>query len=283
MKLGPVGDLRVIRDPARGMGASPGRQRTELVSPDGYTTIQKRGRGRRAYELYWTWLDSATLSYLEELYEGLGPYVLIDPARTNMLAANQATGTETERNTDGFLASDGAISSTATHSYNASRSLLWVQDASPAAGAYVSLTWPGAAAGFPVTEYEDYAFSARLSTSSASFELCLGLAWSDIDGVDISTTTWDTISGSGDLDDYMYHSVAGEAPAGAVYAEPRIIAATNVATGTVSADAMQLQEASTASDWRMGTGTPQVSILDVSDSYPLYGMHDVTLTLREAG
>lgn len=288
MWLGHLGRLTRIRSPLRGVEATATRVSNLQPTVGGRRSADRTRDGTRDYRLQWLALPVADFAVLEGYYlghRGPGSLVFVDPSRSNLLSVNQSSGTEARSDTSGFDKSAGSIVSSTSAAWQDLRSLLWTVDETAGDGGYVKLPWrhPGALDGTPAVPGQAYTWSAYLSGSSASLSLRLDLVWLDATYATISTTTGTPAAPAGSLASFAPYMVTGTAPSNAVYVQPRVACPTGIDGAFVAVDGCQLQMADAVSDWVAGTGVPIVVVTELTDAYPLYGVHDVTMILSEIG
>lgn len=93
-RLGPLGALRDIPNPAPEVQVASSRAVSELVTLDGLPRFQRGPRAARAWSLAYSWLDVERAAYLSACAQGAvrGPLYLVteDMARTNLFAEDLA-------------------------------------------------------------------------------------------------------------------------------------------------------------------------------------------------
>lgn len=292
--LGRPGALQVI--PGRGLKVAPGLLRVSASA----TTI---GGGRvrdyigttvlRSWTLSWNVLDRALYGFLEAFFAGLngpGPFVFLDPGRTNLLTANQSGATSVSNGTEGFSAPGAGelLASSSTVFERGPRSLAWGLPAAPAGGV-LTLTapnsdWPG----IPCIPGRTYRFQARLRGAGADPIITVAdqLRWLDAAGAQVQLDAGSSVAtSSGAWADGVIGATV--CPAGAVYLAPRLAATSatvGAGGGTVHADRLQLSMPDALDDgtvWRPGLGVPRVSLPQLDDAYWWTSLHKSGLVLEE--
>lgn len=294
--FGTPGDLSKLVRPRSGIQA-PRDQRSQAITlAGGGTVVHTLPLGLRTYTLSWDSLEYAnhtTLAVLEEYVYGLrgqGPFALLDPGRTNLLTTNQSSATGALSATTGFTATGTgwSVASSTTLAKRGTRSLAWSLASGSAAGA---LTLAAAApwwSGVPVVVGLTYSFRAQGRLSSApTVTAAAGIDWLDSAGSILSTSSGAGVApGSGA---WSALDASGAAPAGAVYARPRLdVAAGAAGAGSVLLlDELQLEVAAAPSTWRPGTGVYPMAVLGGMDETQPWAdpgyRQGVTLTLQEVG
>lgn len=291
--LGRPGALQVV--PGTGLKVAPG-----LLRVSGSATTIGGGRVRdyvgtdvlRSWGLSWSALDRDLYGFLEAFFAGLngpGPFVFLDPGRTNLLTANQSGATSVSNGVEGFTVGTPASEFMASDANNAERGprcLAWLLPSAPVSG-YVDLDPPNADwYGVPCVPGREYRFQCRIKRGSgdATVDLTAKLRWLDGAGAALSTSTGATLALSGAYQDLVVGSVT--APAGAVYAKPRIAADTSTvgAETLMYVDYPQLSMPDALDDgtvWRAGLGVPRVSLPQLDDAYWHVSLHRSGLVLEE--
>lgn len=290
--LGRPGSLVAL--PSRGLSVQPGLLRVS----EGRTTIGG-GRSRdyapgvlRTWTLRWNVLDRALYGVLEAFFGGLngpGPFVLLDPGRTNLLTANQSGSTSVVNQPDGFAVS-GAGESTASSSTTVERgprSLAWSLPAAPAVGVLTlagpNTDWPG----IPAVAGRAYRWQTRARGGGVDpvVTIAAQLRWLDAAGAQVQL---DAGAGAATAAGAWTDCVIGStvAPAGAVYVSPRlaVTSASVTAAATVYVDRPQLAMPDALDDgttWRPGLGVPRVTLPQLDDSMWWTSLHRTGLLLEE--
>ncbi len=238
--LGRPGALATLKHPLRGITPTITRPVTITTLLSGAKSVQRGPDGRRTYELAWKALTHTDYSILEEFYlggRGAGPFILIDPGRSNILSLNQSTSTTAgpANSTDGFsVAGTGeSLSSASTPVYRTGgRSLAWALPNIVSGGVLVFAA-PATLTQIPVLASTAYAaqIRVRLAATTPAVSLTLQLVWLDSAGATISTTASTPTSGSSST--WTQITATATSPATAVYVRMQVTAAvTAVATDT---------------------------------------------------
>lgn len=291
--LGRPGALQVV--PGTGLRVAPGYLRVS-----GAATTIGGGRTRdyigtdilRAWTLTWAALDRALYGFLESFYGGLcgpGPFVWLDPGRTNLLTANQSGATSVSNGVDGFTAAGAGevLSSSLTTVKRGPKVLAWSLPAAPAGGvlrvAAPNADWPG----IPAVAGRDYRLQVQLRGAGTDpiITVTAWLVWLDAAGAQISTSNGAGVATASGA--WAPAFVAAAAPAGTVYVRPelRVTSATvGAGGGTVLVDELQLAMPDALDDgtvWRSGLGVPRVSLPQLDDAYWWASLHRTGLVLEE--
>lgn len=222
-------------------------------------------RYRRTHTLTFRGMTLQQYADLERLYVTPGPYRYVDPTRINLLTANQSTGSDALRDTTGFSAPfQGTVSSDTTQLRTGTRSLKWDTVTSlsvtnrgvyfPTSGSTIDQTW---AAVIPNTPYT---FSAYVR-ANAAITMYAAIDWKDAAGTTISTDfgTGTAVSTS----DWSTRLTCANktSPSTAAYAIPAVLdSVAPSAIRQVWIDDAQLEQATAASAWVVGTGVPLVTV-----------------------
>lgn len=291
-RCGPVGNLQRLPPPGNGIDATPEKVggAHELLS--GGRSYDVAGI-RRTYKMSWQYVEPADWIVLEALYLGAygpEPYVLLDPARTNLLTANQSTGTEALADTTGYAVQGvGTITSSAVLASTGLRSLLWAHP-SAAIGAAGVQTTAGAygTTGTPATDTPAVvgltytgSLQARAVAAAASVTLQLSLQWYTAAGVFISASTG-TATG---VTNAAWVQLTASAAAPATAAIARLQIANTVAIPAahpgVYLDDWQMQDDPAFTFWTPGTGVPRVHFDSLSDVTSKLGWRDAQAVFAE--
>lgn len=255
-----------VASPQPGVDRSPTAHEGVHELLGGGYALDRAGTECRTWQMSWPWDDEVwwTLSALYRRQYGPGPFALIDPAQTNFLMPNQASGTEADRDPTGFSVAGGSnetVSSSSAFAYRGERSLKWSLPSSVTSG-ILTLTAPSPLLGWPIPPGMPWTFTVRARTGASgdtSFGARLALQWLDAAGAQVSEDLGTQVTVTTAWTDLVVSAVA---PSGAVYVVPRA----RVAAGTVSAladlhlDEMQLQLGAEATTWRPGEGPALVSL-----------------------
>jgi hypothetical protein len=236
-------------------------------------------------------MSDASYVLLRALTRLPGPYRYMDPLELNLLTENQSIGSDELRTTEGAIARfQGTLASSTAQARSWSRSFAWNTVTALSAtgrGIYlynsattIDASW---AAVRPSVQYTNSGYLR--ATSAVSMQA--GIDWMTSAGAYISTSL-----GSGTaLSTSNFNTrvtVTGTAPATAAYGIPLWInTSTPGTTLTVYADELQLEEGASASSFRLGVGTPLVSVdslghtVALADATVGFAWHAVELVLLE--
>lgn len=290
--LGPPGALLQLPSPA------PGYEPVDVVG--GVThellggQLRDRTRTLRRWVLSWPAMADADWATLRSLVRLPGPYRYLDPLEPNLLTVNQATGTDELKTVEGFSArTQGVVASDTAQARSFTRSLRW--DSSTALGAtgrgvnlvtatsVIDATWAAVRVG-AVYSFSVYARCSAAVTMQAAIE------WRSVAGAVLSTDTGTGVALP--TGNWTTRLVCENktAPASAAYAVGVVQnSATTAGAVSVYLDDPQLEEAAAASTFRLGVGTPLVSVEQVGhnillgDAAANYALHTVELVLVEVG
>jgi hypothetical protein len=289
--LGPVGNLIALPSIGRGISAA-------LTVPSAVHQIAGRG-GRvidrfpgaaaRTYQMARSWLTADEVTILEAMYLGAygsGPFVLFDPWRRNMLSANQSSGTDVLDDTTGFVPTNTAILSSSTVlAEHGQRSLAWAVTAISMpviTGLLTNEALADVTHDVPVVPSTAYTAQVRGRLSTSTGTIRPDLRWYDSAGAFISInsgTAVALVTGS-----WTTATVTATAPSNAALARFKLANTVMGAAQTIYLDKWQLEQASTAGAWVLGTGVPRVSFTDdLGESYNGPGFADAGFTLTEVG
>lgn len=281
--LGPPGNLQKLPGPRTGVQANLVRQGGTAVLAGGGYVIDTTGRSRQ-YTLNWQRMTQADFATLEGLYVGLwgpGPFCLLDPVRVNLLPANVATGTDSDRATTLFAATVGTLASSTTVADNGLRSLKWTPGTLSAAQSVTAPSTPADNAVPVISTSQSYVVSmrARLGSGSDAANGRAELRWYDASGSAVSTSQGTSTALSTSA--WTTLTATDTPPSTAVFVGIAFQTPTATGAPVFHVDSCQLQLGDTATDWVPGTGVPRVGIDQMPDSYPQNARHDVTMTLLE--
>ena len=291
--LGRPGALQAL--PGTGLKVAPAPVRIS-----GAATTIGGGRVRdyigtsvlRSWALTWAALDRDLHGFLEAFYAGLcgpGPFVFLDPGRTNLLTANQSGCTSVSNDAEGFTAAGAgeSLSSSSTTVKRGPKVLAWALPAAPAGGVLrvdaPNTDW----AGVPAVVGRDYRLQAQIRGAGTDpiITVTAALVWLNAAGSTLSTSTGSGVATASGA--WAQVLCTGTAPAGAVYVRPelRVTSATvGVGGGTVLVDELQLAMPDALDDgttWRPGLGVPRVSLPQMDDAPWHVSLHRVGLLLEE--
>jgi hypothetical protein len=285
--LGPPG--RVLTLPSVQLGQDVGLQRAGSVRQllSGGNAVDTVGSLHRAFTLEWAYLSDANFAALEALVSGVygpGPFVMIDTNRVNLLPPNVASPTSVRADTYPWGTSTGALSSVSTPTPLAGRRILsWTPGTAAAGNATVYGYAFGLAQVFavPVVSGLTYSFSASLRTTTGSATMAARIDSYSASGVLLSNSSGSSTSiGTGA---WTTRSVTAVTPnAAAVYVGPSVEVPAGTTTEVIVTDQWLMVTGGTLpSAWTRGTGAPRVMVDQLTDSYPLRGRHNVSLSLVE--
>lgn len=260
--LGVAGTLVALPSPQPGYDPSD-TIRVARQEPLGGVVIDRLVT-RRQFRLSWPAISDDNLSLIRTRTRLPGPYRYLHPLERNILTANQSTGTDELRTVEGFSArTQGTVASSTTFARSDARSVAWATGTplastdrgfALATSTTVDQTW---AAVRPSTAYT---ISGYLRTS-ASVSMKAGFEWRDTAGAVIGSAVFGTgvAINTGDFNARPTHTATS--PSNAAYAIPLFFNSTTTGAAiTVYLDDPQLEEAGAASAWRLGAGTPLVSV-----------------------
>jgi hypothetical protein len=284
--LGPPGRMLTLPGALLGADASLVRAGSPRQLLGGGQAVDTVGTAKRRYSLQWRHLTDAVFAQVEALVAGVygpGPYLLLDPSRTNLLPANVASPTSVRGDTYPWGTSTGALASVSTPTPLAGRRIIsWTPGTAIAGNATVYGYAFGLAQVFavPVVTGLTYSFAASLRTTTGTATMAARIDSYSASGVLLSNTSGSTASiGTGA---WTTLSVTGVTPnAAAVYVGPSVEVPAGTTTQVIVSDQWLMVLGSTLPSWTRGTGTPRVMVDQLGDSYPQRGRHDATLTLVE--
>src|SRR5688572_24126545 len=195
MYLGRPGNLVAIPHPRRGVQRTRVRPRAVFATASGGNRMSQLPGGKRQITLTWSqlWYETyAALEAIDQGHEGVGPFVLIDPATVNLLTVNQSAVTGELNSTDNFTVagSGSSIASDSSVLDRGPRSLRW-NFAATSTGTLTldspSPDWHG----FPVVagKAHRFWFTARGAGTDAIMTMTPAITWLDTAGATVSTTT----------------------------------------------------------------------------------------------
>lgn len=273
---------------------------TEHRALSGARTVDYVGSPRRTYTFARARMSADQWSLLEELALGgageVGPVILHDPWRRNILTPNQATCGDVLRTTEGVVVTAGITGlgllgpfpgNTAVQG-NYIVSAQW-----PAAGGAntVRFDWQTPVTGpfglvgslTPIVAGLTYTFQVNTANSGGTSQsVQAGIYWADNAGGLIAGSVGAASVTTGTL---TQRSVTAAAPGNAAYCWGWL---GNAATLTAVApymivDAAMLSQAAAPQPWTMGTGVPRVAFTDLGETYHPGSTRDGTFTLVEVG
>jgi len=294
--LGPPGNLQPLPDLARGIKADMELNAAVHTSLSGVRAVDYLGEPKRTYSASRQYLTRADVHTLETLAMGLlgpPPYALIDPYRVNVIAPNIATGGDFRRSTSGYIKFGGALatmslvgpgSAAASGRYN----LSLATPASGTSGSYgvqafdVTSTAAAIATAIPVLPSTPYTFQVKIRSQAGTPQAYrASIMWLSSTGTQISNS--DGV-GSVPTGTYDVRTVQATSPSTAAYAGLQVLnSGTLTATNTIYLDEWMLSASTTVDPWVVGTGTPKVAFMSLSDSYSHPTDHDMDFVLVEVG
>jgi hypothetical protein len=294
--LGPAGALLQLPSP------EPGYEATDLLRGavhellGGGNVRDRIGAVRRRFQLRWPTLSDANWSLIRTLVRMPGPYRYLDPLELNLLTANQSTGTDELRTIEGVVARfQGLCTSDSTQARSGVRSIKWDSQSAlsiSGRGPYFYTAEPPAlpdSTWAAVRPNVAYSFSVWAHASAAVSYQAL-IDWHTATGTYLSTSTLGAstavATGAGAWTQLKCENQVS--PATAAYGIPAAINSTTPgATRQVWFDDPQFEEGAAATTWRLGAGTPLVSVDSLTHDIPLadgtagYALHAVELALVE--
>lgn len=147
---------------------------------------------------------------------------------------------------------------------------------SPASTAVLELAHPIVAGGYPTPAGASWTLSAWVQ-ASAAVTVTAALVWRDNTGAALSTST---AAASVDASGWVRLAVTGQAPTGAVTVGVQVQAPLGTVL-TVYVGAARLALEDTGTDWFPGEGLPMVSIVDMTETVPVYDRRTASLSLQE--
>lgn len=272
--LGPAGALQSFRAPGPDYASARARLGGTHETLTGRLIRDTIGY-RRSFTLRLPPdLTAEQYSVLEALFEQPGPYRFVDPTRRNLLTANQSSGTDALRTTEGYsVISAGSVASSTAQARSGTRSLAWTFGALGGGGSGFVLasnittpdsTWAAPLAG------ETYTFSAYFR-STVAITMKVEMSWRDATGAEISLSSGVGAS-VGTADWLTRRAISAAAPANTAYVIGRAINTAAAGAGTVYCDDPQLEQAAAATNAVLGTGVPLVSIDSLTPDYSNFAL-----------
>lgn len=289
--FGRPGHLVPLHQPRGGVRAGRARPVAEFELGSGGRRVGTLVGGKRRYSLNWQSLsyeDFAALEAFTQGHEGPGPFALLDPGRRNLLTVNQSSATSETNATDNFTPAGSGVTLTSTTTVvRRGPRALAMNFAVAGSGMLLcdspSDEWPG----IPVVNRPlVFAVQARGGGTDPVVTLTPQLRWYDTAGALLSTSSGTPAATSSGA--WTQLQVTASPPADAAYVNAAVSASgASVSAGSVVyLDELQLEEGTTASEWRPGTGVLPVSVLSLAESWP-WGWPDYrdgpTLVLQEVG
>lgn len=287
--LGPVGNLQALPMEGGPVDATLTVPTAvhQIAGLRGGRVVDRVGAAKRTYKLPGEWLTTESLAVLESLYLGAygpGPYVLLDPWRQNLLTANQSSGTDVGRDTTGFVAITGTLTSSAAQADHGTRSLAWAVTAANQRmmqGSLANTTNATPALDTPVLPSTVYSFGNRMRLSASTGTARVDVYWFTAAGVFISASTGTaTALSNSAFTTCLCLNVTS--PATAALARFSVINTVMGAAQTLHQDKWQAALGAVLPAWAVGTGVPRVSFDgDLSQSYSIFPYVDAGLTMVE--
>jgi hypothetical protein len=288
--LGYPGSLMQLPSPA------PGYEPVDIVRGATHEllsggNVRDRVGVRRRFTLNWPAATDSSYQLLRSLTRLPGPYRYMDPLEANLLTVNQSNGSDETRTTEGAMARfQGTLTSSTAQFRSWSRSFAWNSVTAlsiSGRGIYlyndeftVDASW---AAVRPNVQYT--ASGYLRATSAVSFQA--GIDWMTAAGTFISVSLG-TGAAVSTANFNTRFTVTATAPSNAAYGIPFFINTSTPGTIlTVYADELQFEEGAAASSFRLGVGTPQVSVdslghnVLLADATVGFALHEVELVLLE--
>lgn len=268
--FGKPGDLFQLPWPRGGIQAPHDRLTSTFRTGTGGYRVGRVLGGARAYALNWETLDVdsfAAIANYDHGHEGVGPFVLIDPSRINLLTVNQSSTTSDSGTVDDFTvatSNNTLASDRTTYLYRGPRALRWdFAETNPASTPRLLLTPPYSGwYGIPVVIANNYIFSGRIrgAGTDAIVTITFRITWYDSIGGVLSTNDGSGVATSSGA--WATASVSAVAPAGCAYAglELRATSSTVSNGSKVLVDQLQFEVGTAITDWIPGTGLRPVSI-----------------------
>lgn len=287
--LGPVGNLLALPSIGRDIGATLSRPTAvhQIAGLRGGRVVDITAPAKWVYGMSRDLLTTDEVGLLEALYLGAygpGPYVLLQPWRRNLLSANQSTGTDVLRDTTGFVANAGTISSSTAQFDQGMRSLAWAVTAANQqvlTGNLSSVTASDDTIDIPVLPSTAYSARVRGRLSASTGTIRLDMRWYDASEVFISESTGAAAVAlaTGSFSDVTCIKTS---PSNAALLRLKVQNTVMGAAQTIYLDQWQLQQQATLDAWTVGTGVPRVSFTgDLKETYPFFPSVNATIELTE--
>lgn len=276
-------------------GVESARIRPKMIQDSGSShSVSTSSYGRRAWNYVFTGLpddEYVILDSHESGVRGVGPWALLDPSYPNKAFPNQASGTDALADASGFSLPAGVtaetISSSTQYTANYKRSLAWTAPATPASGLlHMKTPWPRLLDdywGYPVTPSTQVVAGIRARATQVDGAR-LVMRFHDAAQSIIATTTpsYANLSTSA-FADFTVTATGGSTAAWVSLTFQ--INPSDVATATtVYLGGLQLLYGTGAiTTWVPGNGVPMVSFSSFRANPPMYGRHDIEVSLVEVG
>jgi hypothetical protein len=285
---GRAGEPVRLPAPLPGVGLSRPRGTSVARTLAGNAVVHRQAsQTRREWSYTWSQLDRSEMTVLDELasgQRGRGPWLLTDPAQTNQLSPNQASGTALRRDTTGFRVGETSgetIQSWASAAHRGQAGLMWTVPAAVTDGTLRldadRVFW---IAQVVHPEHLPMTFSCWVYCESA-IQVGTTIQWAEPTGSPIGT---DVVSSNTTLTPNTWTRLVQTAtpPSNAVWVRPwvRVVGASVSAETDIYLDEFQLQHGS-VTDWAPGAGAPAVVILDPETTSRNYGLWEDAWTLAE--
>lgn len=289
--FGPLGRLIPLAPPSPGVERTVEMAGSVSQSVNGSKTLDVRGY-RRVWELESAHLDPEDLSALELFYTGgaRDALRLRDPIQKNLLprvAAAAAKDYSWAGGSRSWTTTTGGVSTVydqtpdlntsdiygAPSKYSPKSLVRWTPAASGTLRPHSSTTLSGRDV-VPVIPAEPLALSALVRSAGTSVSTTMSLVWVNASLGTISSSSQSFTPTSS----WVRQSVTGTAPATAVGALVQFSV-----PGAASLDfaQLQLEEGSTATDWLLGDGCPEVLFTAMSEASQIYPLVSASITLEE--
>jgi hypothetical protein len=290
--LGYPGSLQQLPKPAVGYEPADIIRAANHELLNGGNTVDRLGV-RRQFTLSYPATSTANYLLLRALTRIPGPYRYLDPVELNQLTVNQSIGGDELRTTDGVVARFQGVVTVDTAQFRSwTRSFKWDSQSALSAtgrGPYlynssttVDGTWAAIRPGVQYT-------LSGYARASAAVNFQALIDWHSPTGTYLSTVTGSSTA-VGTTDFTTRLTVTATAPANAGYGIGAFInTSTPGATRQVWFDELQLEEGAAASSFRLGVGTPWVTVESLGHSVVLSNvitgreLHQVEMVLVEVG
>lgn len=294
--FGLPGLVQEIYCPVNGVGSPRQRASTTFTAGDGSTRVQRSRNGNRTYTLDYGGLGSKAFQFLEAVHNGhhgMGPFVLLDPARRNLLTINQSSATSDSSQVDDFTFIGGSgqtLTSSSTNQIGEQvRSVLWSSTATGPTTAQMrfnspSIDWPG----WPVIG-RPYSFGLWVlgGGSDPTVDMQISIDWYSQSGATLlSTSSSGTFTTTTAWQQFKLENAVP--PTNAVWAIPYV----NCNGATISSGTQMwfgkpmMNEGQVLEPWAPGTGILPVVPVSLDDTWayldPSFHKAPV-LTLQEVG
>lgn len=280
--LGPVGALREIPAPLRGLEVARELLGAVTESLGGGRTLYRRAQPR-SWPLSWPTLSEDELTYLRAVGLGLvsSPLRLIDPMVRNLLPVQVASGGSYRRDTSRFAVTSSTMG--------------WVPvtDPPPAVPVRGAISWVRATTAAATLTLSDTADRVplitgrrvRFSTWARGTTIAVAAAVNAYNAAGSAATTTGTAI-TLHATEWRYLTVDYTPPADRISAAPVLSAASGQAASTVPTTGWQVafvdRPAEQPQDWTEGGGAPEVLAgSELTDTYERWRRHRFGLLLLE--